>query len=162
MQELNESTSTSGNKSIVPIVAVLAIAILGYMVLRTPGTQEITSPSGETAPAGVNSPDSREASAVSYEDGTYTMVGNYTSPGGEEELKVTLTLENGIVTESDVTVMATRPISKTRQEDFKENYSSEVVGKSIAELNLGKVSGSSLTPKGFNDAVEKIKAEAKS
>jgi hypothetical protein len=37
-----------------------------------------------------------------------------------------------------------------------------VVGKNISELQLTKVSGSSLTPQGFMDALEKIKAEAQS
>ena len=37
-----------------------------------------------------------------------------------------------------------------------------VVGKNIDEVAITKVAGSSLTPKGFTDALEKIKADAKS
>jgi hypothetical protein len=36
-----------------------------------------------------------------------------------------------------------------------------VVGKNIDEVNLGKVSGSSLTPIGFNNAIEDIRSQAK-
>ncbi len=36
-----------------------------------------------------------------------------------------------------------------------------VVGKKIDEVQLTKVAGSSLTPKGFMDALEKVKTEAK-
>ncbi|KXK09170.1 MAG: hypothetical protein UZ21_OP11001000228 [Microgenomates bacterium OLB22] len=43
---------------------------------------------------------------------------------------------------------------------FAEGYKTQVVGKSIDELKLDVVNGSSLTPKGFEDALQKIKTEA--
>jgi hypothetical protein len=98
---------------------------------------------------------------VQYKDGVYTQVGDYKSPAGAEQIDVKLTLENGVVVESEVTPKATAPISKVKQEAFAEGYKEMVVGKSIKDLQLGKIAGASLTPKGFNDAVEKIKAEAK-
>lgn len=97
-----------------------------------------------------------------YQDGTYEMIGEYVSPGGPETVGVTVTLANGIITDSNVEVLATRPASVAKQTDFAENYKEMVIGKNIDEVMLTKVSGSSLTPKGFNDAIEKIKAEAKS
>ena len=97
---------------------------------------------------------------VQYKDGVYTQVGDYKSPAGEEQIDVKLTLENGVVVESEVTPKATAPISKAKQEAFTKEYKEMVVGKSIKDLQLGKIAGASLTPKGFNDAVEKIKAEA--
>ncbi len=96
-----------------------------------------------------------------YKDGTYTAEGKYVSPGGDESIDVTLTLKNDIVTESQVESNATRPMSVKYQGFFIEGYKALVIGKNIDEVVLDKVSGSSLTPKGFNDAVEKIKAEAK-
>lgn len=97
-----------------------------------------------------------------YKDGTYEMVGNYVSPGGPETVGVTVTLANDVITDTTIEVQATRPTSKEKQEDFAANYKPMVIGKNIDEVVLTKVSGSSLTPKGFNDALEKIKAEAKS
>lgn len=97
-----------------------------------------------------------------YKDGTYEMVGNYVSPGGPETVGATVTLANDIITDTTIEVQATRPTSKEKQEDFAANYKPMVIGKNIDEVVLTKVSGSSLTPKGFNDALEKIKAEAKS
>ena len=41
------------------------------------------------------------------------------------------------------------------------NVKTLVVGKKITDVKLDKVSGSSLTPKGFNDALEQIKTLAK-
>ncbi len=98
---------------------------------------------------------------VAYKDGIYAHVGDYKSPAGPEQIDVKLTLKNGVIIESEVTPKATMPISKMKQEAFAKGYKTSVVGKSIKDLQLGKIAGSSLTPKGFNDAVEKIKAEAK-
>lgn len=100
-------------------------------------------------------------STVNYKDGVYEQLGNYMSPAGAEQIDVKVTLKNGIITESDVTAKASQPISKMKQEAFINGYKSFVVGKNINDLQLGKVAGASLTPKGFNDALEKIKAQAK-
>ena len=97
-----------------------------------------------------------------YRDGTYEAVGNYVSPGGSEELGVKVTLKNDVITDSSVTPHATRPNSVTFQGIFTENYKSFVIGKNIDEVHLTKVSGSSLAPGGFNDALDKIKSQAKS
>lgn len=51
--------------------------------------------------------------------------------------------------------------SRKYMSKFSSGYKSLVVGKNISTLSLGKVSGSSLTGKGFNDALSKIKAQAK-
>ncbi len=100
--------------------------------------------------------------AQTYADGTYSATGTYTSPGGKEELPVTLTLKDGIITEASVETPAKNPASQRWQKVFSENFKPLVVGKSIEDVDLDVVSGSSLTPKGFNDALEKIAAEARS
>jgi uncharacterized protein with FMN-binding domain len=107
------------------------------------------------------SPSAAITQASTYQDGTYTVEGDYVSPGGAEQLGVSVTLKNGVITESVVTPKAERPMSVHFQGIFVENYKPLVIGKSIDEVKLDKVSGSSLAPKGFNDAIEKIKAEAK-
>ena len=48
------------------------------------------------------------------------------------------------------------------QQQFASGYESYVVGKSLSTLKLTKVSGSSLTPIGFNAAVADIQTQAKS
>ena len=99
---------------------------------------------------------------VRYKDGEYVQVGNYTSPAGQEQIDVDLKIKDGIVTQVVVTPQAENPKSKYMQGVFVENVSNLVVGKNIKDLKLGKVAGSSLTPQGFNDALEKIKVQAKS
>lgn len=96
----------------------------------------------------------------SYKDGTYEAEGEYVSPGGPEQVGLKLTLKDGVVTDSTFTPMAERPMSVTFQGQFAGGYKEFVVGKRIDEINITKVSGSSLTPKGFTDALAKIKAEA--
>ena len=102
------------------------------------------------------------AATPSYKDGEYTQAGDYTSPGGAEQIDVDLTLKNDIIVDAKVTSKAEKPKSKFMQGVFVENYKQYVIGKNINDLKLSKVAGSSLTPQGFNDAVEKIKAQAKS
>jgi uncharacterized protein with FMN-binding domain len=95
-----------------------------------------------------------------YKDGTYTTTGDYYSPGGAEQLQVTLTLKDDIVTDASVVSLATRPESKMYQGKFISGFKSYVVGKKLDEVSVTKVSGSSLSPKGFMDAVAKVKADA--
>ncbi len=97
-----------------------------------------------------------------YKNGTYAADGAYTSPAGTEMLGVSVTLTNDVITDAQVSVKAQVPASKHWQQVFTDNYKQYVVGKNINEVNLTKVSGSSLTPKGFNDAIQKIKTQAKS
>ena len=48
------------------------------------------------------------------------------------------------------------------QGKFKDAYQKEVIGKPISSIDLGVVGGSSLTPNGFEDALKKIREQAKS
>ncbi len=97
----------------------------------------------------------------SYRDGTYTAKGDYTYHSGSEEVTVTLTLKNGVVVDSQFVGTPKVAISGNFMKMFADNYKPLVIGKNLDELNLGKVSGSSRTPMGFNDAVAKIKAQAR-
>lgn len=160
--EIQNNTSKSGN-NLAPIIAVTGLIII--VVVGALAYQNITkSRSQEPAPTTneqmIGDEPTIQTQKGVYKDGTYTAVGNYTSPGGAEELGVTLTIENNVITDSEVEVKATRPISKTRQTDFKENYKEQVIGKNIDDVLLTKVSGSSLSPKGFNDALNQVKQQA--
>lgn len=96
-----------------------------------------------------------------YKDGTYTATGSYQSPAGAESIEISVTLKDNIVTATTFTPKATNEVSIKLQGMFAGGYNAMVVGKSLDEVKLDKVSGSSLTPKGWNDAIEKIKLEAK-
>ena len=95
-----------------------------------------------------------------YTDGTYSAVGTYRSPNGDESINVTLTLADNVVTAASVQSNATFEKSITMQGQFIAGFEAEVVGKSIDELNLTVVNGSSLTPIGFMEAGKQIKVQA--
>lgn len=95
-----------------------------------------------------------------YKDGTYSATGTYQSPAGKEEIGITVTISNNIITDTTFTPKATNEVSIKLQKMFADGYKAVVVGRTLDEAKLDKVSGSSLTPKGWNDAIEKIKLEA--
>jgi hypothetical protein len=102
------------------------------------------------------------SSGVSYKDGSYTTDGSYTSPAGQESIKVKLTLANGIVTDTEVTSLATNSRSIQFQNRFKSGINEKVVGKKLDDISVSEVNGSSLTGNGFNQAIASIKKTAKS
>ena len=101
-----------------------------------------------------------KTTATLFKDGTYSATGTYASPGGSESIDVTLSLKENVITSVVVTPKAENPASKNWQTRFISGVEKVVVGKKISEINLDEVSGSSLTPIGFMDALEKIKLEA--
>lgn len=164
MEEQNNINNS--RKSMLVMVAVAVVALVGigaysYMNMNKSaksvemtGSKEIsTSPTPTTSSTGI---------MLSLKDGTYTSEGVYTTPGGEEKIGLTVTLKDGLISEVDFKPMAKLPGSVKFQGIFSENYKSMVVGKSISEVKLDKVAGSSLTPKGFNDALQKIIVQAQS
>lgn len=96
-----------------------------------------------------------------YKNGEYTQSSGYLSPGGTEQIKVKLKIENNIIVDTAVEFKPTESESVTFQQIFARNYKQYVVGKNIDAVRLDKISGASLTPKGFNSALEKIKVQAK-
>lgn len=95
-----------------------------------------------------------------FKNGTYTATGSYTTPGGREQLAISLTIKNDVVTASTFTPKAVSPTSAEYQKEFALEYKQFVTGRDINTLSLGKVAGSSLTNVGFNAAVEQIKIQA--
>lgn len=136
-----------------------AAALAGLAVIG--GLAGCSAPAGQAANDDANTPAAPEAGAgTEYTDGEYTATGGYTSPGGEETVSVTLTLDDSVVTALDVTGSGSTPNSKKFQGEFIDNISDIVVGQRIDELNVSKVAGSSLTSGGFNAAIDEIKGDA--
>ena len=102
-----------------------------------------------------------DAEAANYRDGTYSATGNYTRPGGPDKINVTVTLKKNIVRSVRVTPGSSHPVASRFQRLAAGSIASQVVGKNIDSVNVGKTAGSSLTPKGFNNAISKIKSQAR-
>ncbi|KQR16456.1 FMN-binding protein [Cellulomonas sp. Leaf334] len=145
--------------------------------MRTPRRTTIALVSGVSAVAaltacsnGAASPDTADeaaeqpsAAAVeepAYADGTYTATGSYESPAGPETVGVSITLADGMVTAVAVTPEATNPASQKFQNQFASGVADVVMGQPIEGLTVDAVSGSSLTPEGFNAALVEIAADA--
>ncbi|AZG45335.1 FMN-binding protein [Gordonia insulae] len=103
---------------------------------------------------------SEAATGASYRNGEYTATGDYVSPGGPQQVGVTVTLSNNVITALTLDTSQTKGTSKEFQGKFASGIDALVVGKNIDDLDVHKVSGSSLTSTGFNDAIDQIKTEA--
>ncbi|MEY2847584.1 MAG: hypothetical protein RI885_249 [Actinomycetota bacterium] len=134
-------------------------ALLGGVSL-TLGLAGCSTPSTATDGGSTDEPSTGSTTSGDYADGTYSATGDYQSPGGAESIEVELTLADNVVTEVTVVGNATSGNGQRYQTEFEDGIADVVVGENIDELAVDKVAGSSLTSDGFNDAVEKIKADA--
>lgn len=153
-------------KYIVPLAVIALIVIAAVFFFNQNNTQsqseQITLPTGTQQTQEITEPNQAEVVSNEYTDGTYTAQGNYVSPGGPRSVDVTIVLEEGVITDSTFVGGADDPTSQRFQGEFAANYQPMVVGKNIDEVDLTKVSGSSLTPQGFMDAITTIKEQAQS
>ena len=102
-----------------------------------------------------------KTTSATYKDGTYSEPGTYVSPGGEEHIKVTLTLAKNTITAMKVVTVQADPTATGYEQMFEGGIGAATIGKDINTLNIGVVAGSSLTSMGFNKALAAIKADAK-
>jgi hypothetical protein len=126
----------------------------------TEAATEATASAAAEATQAATSAAPAAANTSTYQDGTYTATGTYTSPGGTEEVTITLTIADDVITAATAEGGATRPPSSQYQGEFVDNFAALIIGKDIADVSLDKVAGSSLTSGGFNAAVETIKTDA--
>ena len=102
--------------------------------------------------------EAQSARTARYADGVYTATGEY---GGQpSHITVKATLKDGIVPAVTVTPHAYVSRSLELQRAFAAAVPKVVVGKRIYQVRVGKLAGSSNTPKGFNDAIRQIRAQA--
>ncbi len=97
-----------------------------------------------------------------YKDGTYTADGSYQTPETVEKITVSITLAGDTVTAVKVTGDPQASETEHYQSQFIGGISAQVVGKKLDEISVSRVSGSSLTSKGFTQALATIRTEAKS
>ena len=127
---------------------------------QQPAAEETQSSASSAAAAPSSSSSALASSGAGYKDGTYTADGTYKSPNGTETVGVQLTLANGTVSAVDITEHPSNPNTRKFQGQFAGGIADQVVGKSLEEIKVSKVAGSSLTSGGFNQAVEQIKTQA--
>lgn len=138
---------------------IAGMSLIGTVAGCAPSATESTPAASSAAPTGTAS--SLASSGSGYKDGTYSADGTYVSPNGTETVGVELTLASGTVSAVTITEHPSNPNTRKFQGEFAGGIADQVVGKNIDDLKVSKVAGSSLTSGGFNQAVEKIKSEAK-
>lgn len=141
--------------SVISAIGLLIVGGAVFVSMRSGGTTDATKETIVPSNSGAITTNS-----LTYKDGSYTVTGSYDTPAGTENLGVTLTLKNGIITDATVQNQGTASESKHYQNQFISGFKTQVIGKNISEVNVARVSGSSLTPNGFNDAVAQIKIKA--
>lgn len=156
---MEQKNNTNMIKILGVIFVVIIVGIVGWQVVQGMNKNDnatLTNTQLEVTSGNQN----REQARNRHRNGQYVAVGNYQSPAQREEIEITLSVTDGVVTGATFVGKATHPTSKIMQGKFSEGFEKSVMGKNIDELNLTVVNGSSLTPKGFMDALSKIKAEA--
>ena len=148
----------NSKKVLISLATVVAVAA---GIIGISSSSHNNSVSTTPVPVADTPTTSKTNATQKYKDGSYTATGSYRSPGGIDNVGVTVTLKKDIVTNVSITPMPHDSTSSTYQHLFLGGYQSLVVGKSIDSIKLGAVSGSSLTGIGFNDAITQIKAQAR-
>jgi hypothetical protein len=143
--------------AIIAVVAVVAVGVIAFSPKKKSGSTADTGTSTDTATSAAPT----TTTATSYKDGSYSASGSYRTPQSTESVNVSLTIKGGVVTDATVTSSPTLDEAKEYQDMFKANYKPLVVGKNLNDISLRTVSGSSLTPGGFNTALQSIKSQAK-
>lgn len=165
--EVNQSKRDS-HVMVIGVEVFLLIMIVSVAAYTFSNTNKVendklsASPTALIQPTLVATATTQTVLSGSYKNGEYSVTGDYISPGGQQQIGVTLTLFDGAIKDISITPKPSDDDSERYQTIFEKNYKAMVVGKKIDEVKLTKVSGSSLTSRGFQDALEKIKQEAKS
>lgn len=169
-ERLRVEDSGPSKKAIVGLVAVVLLVIAATVVVVSMSDSEqqavntsdtVGAPSSSSASSSGANTSEAEPGGM-YDDGTYVATGTYFTPGGQESIGVTITVADGAVAEAVVKQNARGGEAKDYQAAFVANYKPLVEGKKLDEIKLSRVAGSSLTPVGFNLALEDIRSQAKS
>ena len=158
--------SNSSNKALVGIiVVVLLIAATTAAIVWSANntTKETETSVSTTSPSPSTASEASDSAASSpYKSGSYSAEGEYQTPGGRESLGVTVTVStDGTITNASVKQEGKTGEAQEFQSKFASGFTSQVVGKKIDEVSLSRVAGSSLTPNGFNNAIDDIQNQAK-
>ena len=160
------SGNSDKTKQVIAALAVLVVVVLIVIGTKVLGSKDGSPQTENTSMTASGSSDVSSStsndSKTTYKDGTYEATGSYVSPGGTQSIKVSVTLKNNVVTDTEAQSGAVDSESSEFQGKFIGGYKQLVVGKSLNDISVSRVSGSSLTSQGFNDAIERIKSEAKS
>ncbi len=148
------------------VIVLLSTAATTGVVLVKNGRNSDALSSTTTQPSATASTygtaQTTNTTTSTYKDGAYTAQGSFYTPDGTEQIGVTIKLSGNNITSvsiDDSSIYSGTSFAYT--ERFINGLNSVVVGKNIDNVNVGRISGASLTPIGFNAALDTIKSQAK-
>jgi K+/H+ antiporter YhaU regulatory subunit KhtT len=145
------------------IVAIIVIA--GAVVLadhfksQNEPTSSVAQNSTANTPVTTTTNSTSTSTAANngtFKDGTYNATEKYTVPHGTEQIAVTATLTDGVVTDISIKNSESDFDSQQYQEEFAAGYKTKVIGKKISDLKISVIAGASDTTEAFNDALVQI------
>lgn len=141
---------------LLPLTACSSGAEGGNDATAPPATAPSTS---ATPPPTAPSSGTASTSRGDYDDGTYTARGYY--GGAPSYMTFTVTLDDDLISDVESELMPdNNATSRGYQERFAAALPEEVVGRSVDEVEIGKLAGSSSCGDGFNDALAQIREQA--
>lgn len=98
-----------------------------------------------------------------FSNGTYQATLSYYVPKGHpDEITVTLTLADDIVTDLEIGHYASNGESEKHQARFKQDFDeTEIIGKSLTDVAPSRIGGATITSKAFENTLLSIADEAK-
>lgn len=164
---MESSNARAGKVKLIAWIVIIAAVVVLYFAIGSRSramnnTSDLTpsTTSRSNTPSSNPTPATANPGTSSYKDGTYSASASYRTPDSIETIDVSLTVAGGVVTGSSVHQIPTTRDARVYQSYFAENYKPYVVGKKLSDISLSRISGSSLTPQGFNDALDQIKSQA--
>jgi uncharacterized protein with FMN-binding domain len=164
--------SDQSRTKIIGLIVIVLLTTVGTVSAvaynnRPPSAHVVVANNTATASAsaapttGTTSPGAPSSSSTTYKDGTYTANGTFYTPNGAEHIGVTLTLvSNNITTVSIDSSSITSGTSYEYTSLFTDGINQAVDGRNVNDVQVGRISGASLTPIGFNNALQ-IKNDAR-
>lgn len=159
MHYLNEEGKV--HPALATIIVIVLVGIVASVAITVQTNNDRAAMNTQSSTSSATSTPSDSTDTSTYKNGTYKATGSYLSPGGRESIDLTVTIENGVITKTELVQNATDRDAREYQEEFAKGYADLVVGKEVNSVKLSRVAGSSLTSNGFNSALNQIKQDAK-
>lgn len=135
----------------------LGVGLVSCSPQATPPASTAAAPPTIPTPPATAAPGAA-APTTSYADGEYFATGWY--GGLPSHHDVTLTISDDVVTGVEITTPAEDEVSLGYQQRFAAALPAEVVGRSIDDIAVDRLAGSSGCSEGFMDALAQIKEQA--
>jgi len=152
------------------LIIIVLIGIVASVVVVVNNAQNtenesasLQKPSDTQSPANNSQNNANNSTDTSqYADGRYSAKASYVTPEGIESIGLIVTIRSGVISSAEATASGNSDHAQEHQGDFIAGFKPLVEGKNVDEVRLSRVSGASLTSRAFNDALDRIREDAKS